>query len=209
MPSPLLAGDILVTLGGAGPGHAGIALAEAGRGPALNRRANEDGQRPVATQIYEATSAAGIRSTNQWNEKSAVFRPANISVAMCQQLEQIASEIADSAKYGLGRVLFKSWTSPTYFSNNARDRLAKYRDRLQNHQGVVKNVYCSEFIVLVYQLACENEADPLFIPLNAKHTLPGTLGDWLKRNATIWSLVGTTDGLGNGLMDYVPGGTAP
>lgn len=208
MPSPLLAGDILVTDGGAGPGHAGIALAEAGRNRVLNQRANEDGQRPAATQIFHATSAEGVVSTIAWTQVSMVFRPANISPELCLKLEVIAREISESARYGLARVLFKSWSARSHFSANARGRLAKYRTRLQNHQGVVKHVYCSEFIVLVYQLACEDEAHPLFPRLNAKHTLPGTLAEYLRRDATNWSLMGATDGSGNGAMDFVPAGNA-
>lgn len=206
MPSPLMAGDILVTPGA--PGHAGIALAEAGRNQALNRRVNEDGQRPAATHIFHATAREGLVSTIVWPEVSLVYRPADISPELCGKLESIAHEIAESARYGLARVMFKSWSAGSHFSANARGRLAKYRARLQNHQGVVKNVYCSEFIVLVYQLACDDENHPLFLRLNAKHTLPGALGEYLRRDATNWSLMGATDGSGNGAMDYVPAGNA-
>ena len=73
-------------------------------------------------------------------------------------------------------------------------RLAKYRERLRNAQGVVKNVYCSELVILSYQLACIkgdtiDEANRMFIRLDGKHTWPSTLRRYLKSHIG-WSTLG-------------------
>lgn len=63
----------------------------------------------------------------------------------------------------------------------ARERRLKYRTRLNYHQGVVKNVYCSELVILSYQLGLGDENHALFIKKDSKHTLPKTLRDHLRQ----------------------------
>jgi hypothetical protein len=62
---------------------------------------------------------------------------------------------------------------------------------MQSHQGVLKNVYCSELVVVAYQLGLHlNQAHAAWIDLDGKHTLPSTLKSWMARHATNWTCVG-------------------
>lgn len=104
-------------------------------------------------------------------------------------IENIAEKIMESAAYGSGRACFKSWSGTSSFGNGARERLTKYRNRLENHQGLVKNVYCSELVIFSYQLSLGDENHRLFIKKDGKHTLPKTLRDYLRTNGN-WNEIG-------------------
>jgi hypothetical protein len=72
------------------------------------------------------------------------------------------------------------------FQADARARLARYKQR----DGYLPTaVICSEFAILCYQLAI-NEGSPGFIHLDAKHTSPHRLEEYLAQNKQEWQLVG-------------------
>ncbi len=72
----------------------------------------------------------------------------NLTKTEANAIQKIAEQIMESAEYGASRAFFKSWSGSSSFGSGARERLLKYRTRLNNHQGVVKNVYCSELVIL-------------------------------------------------------------
>ncbi|WP_372398128.1 hypothetical protein ABMY26_15410 [Azospirillum sp. HJ39] len=98
-----------------------------------------------------------------------------------------------SSSYGTSRAVF-AWAGSTSFGEGAFGRLQKYKERLSHteHQGVVKNVFCSEFVILCYQLSFLDDAqktrqtNPLFINLDAKHSYPKHLREYLRKNPTHW-----------------------
>jgi hypothetical protein len=176
----LLAGDILINTSTFQPAHCGIVV--------------------NGGTVVHATNK-GIRDDpySYWGTQSDIFRPAPaLTEAQQKKVVKIAFEIKGSAEYGLSRAAFKSTFSSGSMGEGAATRLEKYRQRLQNHQGVIKNVYCSELVILCYQLAwitgtAINTADPHFIPLDGCHTWPSTLRRFLKNNATNWTSLGTLD----------------
>lgn len=155
-------GDLLINTSTFRPAHCGIVV--------------------KAQEIIHATNK-GIVGTDidLWSEEADMFRPAvDLSNEDIDAIDGIAYEIKASASYGLGRAVFKSTFSLGYAGSGLQKRLAKYRERLQNDQGVVKNVYCSELVILCYQLFRDNDKHPLFIKLDGKHTWPSTLRRYLK-----------------------------
>lgn len=126
-----------------------------------------------------------------WGSKADVFRAAvNLSPDEAKKVSTIADEILISATYGLARAAFQSTFASHGAGSGLQKRLAKYRERLKSHQGVVKHVYCSELVILSYQLAFdEAEKHRLFIPLDGKHTWPSTLRRHLK-GSIHWQYMG-------------------
>jgi hypothetical protein len=101
-------------------------------------------------------------------------------------LQQVAAVIARRATYGIGRAI-RLWMGSSTFGDGARDRLAKYKERLLDLNNligdgkVVSTVTCSEAVILCYQLTFD-VGEPQFIELDAAHTMPNTLATWLGRN---------------------------
>lgn len=79
------------------------------------------------------------------------------------------------------------------FGTGARARLEKYADDDHRRFGP-KNVTCAEFVVLCYQMASDNNQQASFIQLDAKHTMPWSLEEYLLQNSTDWDLVGRIRG---------------
>ena len=182
------AGDILCDNGLIG--HCGIALRQVADGPVGD-----------AHFASHAMGGMGVH-VSTWPYRGPVFRPINITEGRLAEIHRLARMLREATQYGIGRAIFKSWSGSSTYSASARDRLQKYRDRmaafpaLGEHQGrlVVKNVYCSEYVVLLFQLAAPDEDDPYFIELNAKHVLPKTLERWLRARPVLWLHVGNTTG---------------
>lgn len=197
MPNFLAAGDILITDKG-GAGHAGVAIFDTEMfDEGILTLMRNHGQPVRANAVAHAVMGGGIEITYGWHQRSKIYRPRQLDLAFQERIYSVAKEMQAGARYGMARAVLKSWSRSSKFSTKASDRLAKYRDRMANHQGniaIVKNVYCSEFVVLCYQLACANEDDPRFINKNAKHTLPLQLKAWLDKNPTNWTRVGVTPG---------------
>src|SRR5690606_11328320 len=113
--------------------------------------------------------------------EAEIFRPTvDLTDDEVTKITGIATEIQQSATYGMGRAAFKSTFSSSSAGGGLQKRLEKYRERLKNHQGVIKHVYCSELVILCYQLAWENDRHRLFIDLDGKHAWPSTLRRYLK-----------------------------
>jgi hypothetical protein len=102
-------------------------------------------------------------------------------------LQQVAEGIRDHAEYGYYRAI-RLCVGSSKFSDGARGRLAKYRGRyqyglLEGGKGkFVSTVTCAEAVILCYQLAFGEADHPFFIRLDAAHTMPATLGEWLGKH---------------------------
>ena len=168
-------GDILINNNTFSPAHCGIVVS------------NQD-------VIHATGKGIKIDDIDMWGNNADMFRSAtDLTTAEAGKLERIAQEIKDSASYGVGRAAFKSTFSTHTAAEGTHQRLNKYRERLKNHQGVVKHVYCSELVILCYQLAwIESDAinanHRLFIQLDGKHTWPSTLRRYLRSNANFKEL---------------------
>ncbi|MFS2011760.1 hypothetical protein ACCD06_18060 [Azospirillum sp. CT11-132] len=137
----------------------------------------------------------GIKKSDVINMGAGrLFRPRAMSDAQAQAVQDTALRLHKaSSSYGTARAVF-AWAGSTGFGTGAFGRLQKYKERLSHteHQGAVKNVFCSEFVILCYQLAFLDEAqktrqtNPLFINLDAKHSYPKHLRQYLRTNATVW-----------------------
>jgi hypothetical protein len=169
-------GDILINTSTFKPAHCGVVV--------------------TGLDVIHATGK-GIKSDDidLWGSEADMFRmtPA-LSDAEAAAVTNIASEIMKSAQYGVGRAMFKSTFSTHDAGKGLFKRLEKYRERLHNEQGVVKNVYCSELVIISYQLACIagdaiNDKDRKFIKLDGKHTWPSTLRRYLKADIN-WTYLG-------------------
>jgi hypothetical protein len=178
---PLVAGDILINTSTFKPAHCGIVVTH--------------------DQVIHATND-GIKTnfTHEWGSQADVFRAnPGLTTAEATAVVAIATEIKDSASYGKNRAVWKSTFGSGSFGNGAMARLNKYRERLKDHQGVIKNVYCSELVILSYQLAwIDKVADivtthhRLFISFDGSRTWPSTLRRFLSTNLN-WSNLGTLD----------------
>jgi hypothetical protein len=197
MPNYLAAGDILIT-DKPGVGHAGVAVFDTDMfDEGIVTLMRNHGQPVRANAVAHAVMGGGIEITYGWHQRSKIFRPKTLDLAFQERIYSVAKEMQAATRYGMARAVLKSWSRSSRFSTNAATRLQKYRDRMANHQGnmaIVKNVYCSEFVVLCYQLACANEDDPRFINKNAKHTLPLQLKAWLDKHSADWKRIGVTPG---------------
>jgi hypothetical protein len=97
------------------------------------------------------------------------------------ELQRVANDISNYASYGgyrMVRLLIGSRT----FGEEARARLAKYKQRRQDgfpRNKFVKNITCSEAVILCYQMTFDEGDHPFFIHLDAAHAMPKTLMAWL------------------------------
>ena len=165
------AGDILINTNTFSPAHCGILIS--------------------GLDVIHATNKA-MRSDDidLWGQDADIFRPSvDLTKEEVGKVESIAIEIKNAATYGLGRAGFKSTFSTHTAGPGLQKRLDKYRERLKNNQGVVKHVYCSELVILCYQLAWDDNAHRLFIQLDGKHTWPSTLRRYFKGNVH-WQYMG-------------------
>ncbi|MBX3206573.1 MAG: hypothetical protein KF764_15985 [Labilithrix sp.] len=137
-----------------------------------------------------------IDDVDMWTTHSDVFRPRALLPALADGIDQVARRLqAQKTQYGKARAGLKSWTGSSSFGSGARERLAKYRTRMavpfeDSAEAIVKNVFCSEFVVLCYQLASADENGRHFIKLDAKHTLPKNLRAYLQNDLAYWEHIG-------------------
>ncbi len=145
---------------------------------------------PNGIEVIHATKK-GIVETTWENGKAYCFRAVNLSRSEAQKIQHVSNEIKGAAEYGASRAIFKSWAGSSSFDGSALERLEKYQKRMTSHQGVLKNVYCSELVVLAYQLGLNiNQSHLSWINLDGKHTLPSTLKSWLEEFPTKWKFEG-------------------
>lgn len=172
MPRSLMKpGDILINTSTFKPAHCGIVV--------------------KGLDVIHATSK-GIKADDidLWGSEADIFRPTRgLTDIEVDKIDGIANEIKNSASYGMTRAAFKSTFSSSSVGGDLQKRLAKYRERLKNHQGVVKHVYCSELVILCYQLSWESDRNVLFIDIDGKHAWPSTLRRYLK-NTIHWTHMG-------------------
>ncbi|MBP0465176.1 hypothetical protein J5Y09_14720 [Roseomonas sp. PWR1] len=158
-----------------------------------------------ADMIYHATTKKGVSAdpASTWASergKSSVFRcktlrflsqggkPSGTSIA------EAAVALSTRCTYGKGRAWVKSWTGSSDYGASAKGRVAKYLQRLGAGGPFVTELYCSEYVVLAYQLAARGDENAgYFIDLDGKHTLPKDLRNWLlsrTRPGGTWSYLG-------------------
>ncbi len=183
-------GDVIIFAGT--PGHVGM-IYSAGAGDQAEiihaqRKGGFHIDQNVTTNAAK-TSFSYLIDAGDW-----VYRPpwaahANFNKQTKQtELQAVARDIARFAQYGLYRA-FRLLFGFRGFGPDARERLAKYKERRQGgfaRNKFVTTVTCSEAVILCYQLTFDEGDDPFFIKLDAAHSMPGTLRAWL---ATRWQKV--------------------
>jgi hypothetical protein len=150
------------------------------------------GHAGVGTQagIWEATNTSGLRETKDgyWSGASK-YEPIGMSAAMQSHLYAWMG-ILEGAAYSIQRAVCSIGNKS--FGAHADSRIAKYLKRAaqgQSGRALVPDVFCSEAVVLVYQLAFYDtrmSADTFFISLDAKHTMPRDLEAFLKAHPARW-----------------------
>lgn len=170
----------------------------------IGEKTQLSGNRGVRTD-WMVLHASGFMGGQKWTgikkgelsdvANGRLFRSRNISDAKAQAVQETALRLyAASSSYGTSRAIF-AWAGTTTFGDGAFTRLQKYKERLSHteHQGVVKNIFCSEFVILCYQLTflddskATKQVDANFIKLDAKHSYPKHLREYLRTNATQWT----------------------
>jgi len=186
----LRVGDILINTNTFSPSHCGIVT---------------DATAPNSYMITHARRKGMItEGFLNWADEADMFRmKPGLSTEEAEAVALVALEIAKSATYGKARAVFQSTFSSHKVGKGLEARLEKYRERLQEHQGVVKNVYCSDLVVLSYQLACGvttkdgkiatkdfvYQGERMFIRLDSKHCWPSTLRTYLMADRD-WEYLG-------------------
>lgn len=148
---------------------------------------------PMGSDVIHATSNGVIQG--MWgNGRAWCYRANTLTRATAQSIQRVAEEIKGGAEYGCCRAVFKSWSGSSSFGSGALGRLKKYRERMQSDQGVLKNVYCSELVVVAYQLGVDiDRKAAAWIDLDGKHSLPSTLKAYLDRNSARFTCMGIID----------------
>jgi len=106
-----------------------------------------------------------------------------VSQAMAPKVQygtNYASLVFGSASFGAGA---KTWL------DDMRNRYINGEFTTKDDQGKMANLVCSQFVVLIVQLAL-GEAHKSFIKLDARYTLPKTLRTYLMTVGSNWRVVG-------------------
>jgi hypothetical protein len=152
---------------------------------------------PYGSRVTHATTR-GVRSESWEYGEAYCFRSKNLTKAEAEKISNVAQEIFAHSNYGTARAVFKSWAGSSTFGSSAMKRLEKYRSRMTTDQteATIKNVYCSELVVVAYQIGLDlDTSNQSWIDLDGKHTLPSTLKTWLERSPTRWECVGKITGI--------------
>lgn len=188
-------GDILITAASNTVSHCGMIAGTTSINAASGRV-----DRPNI--VYHATSTKGVTNDDvgTWKGGTGVFRCKSLrfithgGVSAEKKIADAAVALASRCSYGKGRALFKSWTGTSDYGSSAKGRVAKYLLRLGADGPFVTTLYCSEYVVLAYQIAAKgDETVPYFIGLDGKHTLPKDLRNWILQRTTpggSWEYVG-------------------
>jgi hypothetical protein len=115
-----------------------------------------------------------------------VFRPHTLPKNLSEALSAIIPTFGNVEYRLQAKIAAKAGFGMEYFGAGARGRLAKYEGR-PDWSG--KGVYCSEFTILAYQLACRKilgtgaaEQSPYFIAKDAANTGPHKLAKYLSKH---------------------------
>jgi hypothetical protein len=177
--------DILITVKDNAVSHCGIVA-----GTRRQRRGADYEDVPYPDIIFHATGG-GMKTDeiSQWlatRGKTGIFRlksMRNVTIGGKPARKQIADtavKLSERCFYSKPRAYFLSWTGTCDFGSGAKGRLAKYTERLGNGQRNMIPVYCSEYVILSYQMAANgDESAPFFIELDGKHCLPKDLRNWI------------------------------
>jgi hypothetical protein len=115
------------------------------------------------------------------------FKPIGLSAGDKQRLRNVATEMQRTAKYGYYRAM-RVWVGSSTFGEDANKKLAKYRERLANHDPkFVSTISCAEAIILCYQLSFDPWS-PYFIQKDAAHVMPRDLAELLKGTPGTWTM---------------------
>lgn len=145
---------------------------------------------PKGSMVIHATIKGVIE--DMWrNGKAFCYRAKNLNRQESLKIQRTAERIKAGADYSIYRAVFKSWAGSSAFEEGALDRLKKYRDRLPTDQTIIKNVYCSELVIVAYQLGLNiDQSNRSWIDLDGKHSLPSTLKSWLDQHPDDWCCKG-------------------
>ncbi|MDB5414103.1 MAG: hypothetical protein JWR10_2438 [Rubritepida sp.] len=184
-------GDILYMPGGAG--HIGMAYDNKTiiHAQFFGNFHKEPNQKDKGGVLSYMASGAGI----------LVFRPpwakCPDAAARKATLQRVSDAISVGAVYGAYRAV-RLLLGSSAFGPDAFTRLMKYRERYEANKGtpalfaqagneVIKNVTCSEAVIVTYQLTFPLHEEQFFVRLDAAHAMPSTLKTWLPANG--WTLV--------------------
>lgn len=195
-PKTMKLGDILITAASNTVSHCGIVAGTTSINAASGRV-----DRPNI--VYHATASKGVTQDEigVWDRgATGVFRCKSLrfitqgGVTAEKKIAAAAVALASRCSYGKGRAFFKSWTGTSDYGSSAKGRVAKYLQRLGADGPFVTTLYCSEYVVLAYQIAAKgDETVPYFIDLDGKHTLPKDLRNWILQRTKAggsWEYVG-------------------
>lgn len=128
--------------------------------------------------------------------RNRIFRPPWAKCvdapARKEELVRVAQAMIPGAKYGAYRAV-RVFLGAGGFGPDAYKRFMKYRERYQANKGtpanfaipgneVVKTVTCTEAVMIMYQLTFPLQERPFFMNLDAAHTMPRDLRDWMRPN---------------------------
>jgi hypothetical protein len=134
-------------------------------------------------EIAEASGSGTVRCSNLKPGSYAAFVPLDANLG--DWAAQVAMMWAVDGKitYGKAKALNSIVHSGGYGSN-AQARAAQYaavafENPPSGGSGALQNMFCSEFVVAVYQAAQQQTGSKTLIKLDARHTTPALLIDWL------------------------------
>jgi len=178
-------GDILITVKDNAVSHCGIVA-----GTRRQRRGADYEDVPYPDIVYHATGG-GMKKDEiaVWlseRGKTGIFRMKGLKYVSVggkdarKLIADMAVKLYGRCFYSKPRAYVLSWTGTTDYGSGAKGRLAKYTDRLGGGQQNMIPVYCSEYVILSYQLAAQGDTNaPFFIELDGKHCLPKDLRNWI------------------------------
>jgi hypothetical protein len=178
-------GDILITVKDNAVSHCGIVA-----GTRQTRVGGRYVDLPYSDIVYHATTGGMKKDEIQmWlgsRGPTGIFRMKGLKnltfgrKTAGQQIADTAVKLSERCFYSKPRAFFLSWTGTCDFGSGAKGRLAKYSERLGNGSRNMIPVYCSEYVILSYQMAANGDISvPFFIELDGKHCLPKDLRNWI------------------------------
>lgn len=154
------------------------------------------GGTPGNRVLFDSLPGDGVRSKmlSQLNDQCAVFRPRAPAVgledAVANRARMMRNANTGYSDAGPMRAIGSIFATHKYTKESGK-RLAKYHGRAN---GSPKNVFCSELVILCYQLGCLDLNLHLgsthFPNRDGKFTTPWDLEDYLDRHHNDWELVG-------------------
>jgi hypothetical protein len=114
------------------------------------------------------------------------------------EYDQGAAQLAGQAGFNLAGFATKAQNEmtravraifvPDTYGGSARKRIDKYKGRYEKDKRGPNRAFCSEFVILCYQIAMDYD-NPYFPKIDAKYLVPKTLEGYLNK-AWGWGLMG-------------------